>query len=80
MRSGAANSHKGKGWETFTEKVIDVVDKYGGANLSGANGVGRGIVFLCWGNDAAKRVQKLDKVCVCAQSSSLPFPLASVPR
>ena len=62
VRSGVANSHKGKGWETFTERVIETVDKYGGANLSGANGVGRGIVFMCWGKDAAKRVERLDKV------------------
>lgn len=63
MRSGAANSHKGKGWETFTDKVIEIVDKYGGASLGETNGVGRGIVFMGWGQDGAKRVEKLDKVC-----------------
>lgn len=62
VRSGNAGSHSKKGWETFTAKVIEVVDKYGGANLEGANGVGRGIVFLAWGAWAAKCVEKLDKV------------------
>ena len=58
VRSGKAASHSNKGWETFTDKVIDVVDKYGGANLSDSNGVGRGIVFLAWGSPAGKRVAR----------------------
>ena len=62
VRSGKAASHSNKGWETFTDKVIDVVDKYGGGNLSDSNGVGRGIVFLAWGAPAGKRVARLDKV------------------
>ena len=51
---------------TSTDKVVDAVDKYGGANLGGAGafnaGHGRGIVFLAWGAWAAKRVSKLNKV------------------
>lgn len=65
VKAGDAGSHSGKGWEEFTDKVVDVVDRYGGANLansSGAGGRGRGIVFLAWGAWAAKRVAKLDKV------------------
>lgn len=62
VRSGSAGSHSKKGWETFTAKVIDVVDKYGGANLGETNGVGRGIVFMAWGAWAAKCVERLDKV------------------
>lgn len=68
VQAGDAGSHSNKGWEQFTDKVIDVVDRYGGANLpnteSGGpdNGVGRGVVFLAWGSWAAKRVAKLNKV------------------
>lgn len=62
MRCGKAASHSNKGWETFTDKVIEVVDKYGGSNLGDTNGVSRGIVFMAWGAPAAKRVAKLDKV------------------
>ena len=66
VKANQAGSHSNKGWETFTDKVVEVVDKYGGANLgspSGANrsGLGRGIVFLAWGAWAAKRVGKLSK-------------------
>ena len=66
VKPGQAGSHSKKGWEDFTDKVVDVVDKYGGANLAahGSNGAGRGrgIVFLAWGAWAAKRVAKLDTV------------------
>lgn len=68
VRANEAGSHSGKGWEQFTDKVVDVVDKYGGANLSSGDddsdvrGIGRGVVFLAWGAWAAKRVAKLNKV------------------
>ena len=70
VRAGNAGSHSKKGWEQFTDKVIEVVDRYGGSSLpdqnSGKTGTGRGIVFLAWGAWAAKRVANLDKVCtVC---------------
>lgn len=69
VRAGDAGSHSNKGWEQFTDKVVDVVDRYGGANLSSGtaedsevHGIGRGVVFLAWGAWAAKRVAKLSKV------------------
>ena len=50
----------------FTDEVVNVVDKYGGANLPADSadnaGYGRGLVWLVWGAWAAKRVAKLDKV------------------
>ncbi|TFK40249.1 uracil-DNA glycosylase-like protein [Crucibulum laeve] len=66
VRAGDAGSHSNKGWEQFTDKVVDVVDRYGGANLPSAtggdaSGIGRGVVFLAWGAWAAKRVAKLNK-------------------
>ena len=62
VRAHTAGSHQGKGWEQFTDRVIDVVDRYGGANLGEKSGFGRGVVFLAWGAWAAKRVAKLSKV------------------
>lgn len=66
VRAHEAASHSKRGWEDFTAKVVDVVDRYGGANLgdkgSSDAGRGRGIVFLAWGAHAAKVVAKLDKV------------------
>jgi uracil-DNA glycosylase len=62
VRAHSAGSHQGKGWEQFTDRVIEAVDRYGGANLGEKSGVGRGVVFLAWGAWAAKRVAKLSKV------------------
>lgn len=66
MRAHEAASHSKKGWDEFTAKVVDVVDRYGGANLGDKSnsdaGRGRGIVFLAWGAHAAKVVAKLNKV------------------
>ncbi|KAF8529822.1 uracil-DNA glycosylase-like protein [Gautieria morchelliformis] len=67
VRAHEAGSHSNKGWEQFTDRVVDVIDRYGGANLGGRDasaqsiGTGRGIVFLAWGSWAQKRVSRLDK-------------------
>jgi uracil-DNA glycosylase len=63
VRANSAGSHGNRGWETFTGKVIDVVDRYGGANLGDKTGRGRGVVFMAWGAWAQKRVAKLNKAC-----------------
>ncbi|KAJ4463419.1 uracil-DNA glycosylase [Lentinula edodes] len=73
------NSHSDKGWERFTDKVIDVVDRWGGASIkigsSGeASGVGRGVVFLAWGAFAEKRVARLNKDKHLILKSSHPSP------
>ncbi|KAF2427677.1 uracil-DNA glycosylase [Tothia fuscella] len=47
VRAHEANSHSGKGWERFTQKVIDTVSS------KRTNGV----VFLAWGSPAQKRCQ-----------------------
>ena len=45
VRAGQANSHKGKGWEQFTDDVIQLLDQRE-----------EPVVFLLWGNNAkAKR-------------------------
>jgi uracil-DNA glycosylase len=61
VRAHQANSHANQGWEQFTQKIIDIVCMYGGANLN-KTGVSKGVVFLAWGAPAAKRVDKVDKV------------------
>ncbi|KAL9577390.1 MAG: hypothetical protein Q9203_007481, partial [Teloschistes exilis] len=50
VRAHEPNSHAGKGWEKFTQKVIDTVVKVRT----------RGVVFLAWGKSAGERVKKFD--------------------
>jgi uracil-DNA glycosylase len=67
VRAHEANSHSNKGWERFTQKVIDTVAKVRG----------RGVVFLAWGNPAAKRVAKINKTKHLVLQSVHPSPLSA---
>ncbi|KAJ2902438.1 uracil-DNA glycosylase [Zalerion maritima] len=51
VRAHEANSHANRGWEKFTQKVIDLV----------AAKRTRGVVFMAWGSPAGKRVAKIDQ-------------------
>ncbi len=67
VQAREANSHANKGWEKFTQKVIDVVAKVRT----------RGVVFLAWGTPAGKRVVKIDKDKHCILQSVHPSPLSA---
>ena len=67
VRSGEANSHANKGWEKFTQKVIDIV----------ARKRTQGVVFLAWGKPAASRVTKVDKIRHHILRSVHPSPLSA---
>ncbi|EIW84224.1 uracil-DNA glycosylase [Coniophora puteana RWD-64-598 SS2] len=81
VKARTPGSHQKKGWEEFTDKVVDVVDRYGGANLGGGSselsGIGRGVVFLAWGSWAAQRVAKLNKTKHLILTSAHPSPLSA---
>lgn len=67
VRAHEANSHSNKGWEAFTQKVIDTVAKVRT----------KGVVFLAWGTPAGKRVAKVDKVKHLVLQSVHPSPLSA---
>ncbi|KAI1642951.1 uracil-DNA glycosylase [Daldinia loculata] len=67
VRAHEANSHANRGWERFTQKVIDLV----------AQKRTRGVVFLAWGNPAAKRVTKVDTKRHLVLKSAHPSPLSA---
>ncbi|KAI9886595.1 MAG: Autophagy protein 22 [Watsoniomyces obsoletus] len=67
VRAHEANSHSNKGWEKFTQKVIDLV----------ARVRTRGVVFLAWGSPAAKRVSKVDRKRHLILESVHPSPLSA---
>lgn len=67
VRAHEANSHQGKGWEKFTQKVIDTVAKVRQ----------RGVVFLAWGKPAQKRVEGIKSAKHIVLKGIHPSPLAA---
>ncbi|KAM5355500.1 hypothetical protein ACJ41O_002146 [Fusarium nematophilum] len=67
VRAHEANSHSNRGWERFTQRVIDLV----------AQKRTRGVVFMAWGTPAGKRVQKVDRVKHLVLQSVHPSPLSA---
>jgi uracil-DNA glycosylase len=67
VRAHEANSHSNRGWEKFTQKVIDVV----------AAKRTKGVVFLAWGSPAGKRVGKVDRKRHLVLQSVHPSPLSA---
>jgi uracil-DNA glycosylase len=67
VRQGEANSHKGRGWEEFTDAVIQ------GLNDQKDDG----IVFLLWGNPAAKKAARVDSIKHSIIRTSHPSPLGA---
>ncbi len=64
VREGMANSHKGKGWEIFTDRVIELLNKRD-----------KPIVFMLWGANARSKkmliTNPIHKIFECAHPSPL---------
>ncbi|KAK4157829.1 hypothetical protein C8A00DRAFT_29215 [Chaetomidium leptoderma] len=67
VRAHEANSHSNRGWERFTQRVIDLV----------AARRAKGVVFLAWGTPAGKRVVKVDGKRHLVLKSVHPSPLSA---
>jgi uracil-DNA glycosylase len=66
VRAGAAGSHQGKGWETFTDQVIRVV-----------NDKVEPVVFILWGGFARKKKALIDTSRHVVLESAHPSPLSA---
>lgn len=66
VRGGAAASHQGHGWETFTDEVIDAV-----------NAKTDRVVFILWGSHARKKKSPLDLGRHVVIESAHPSPLSA---
>lgn len=66
VRSGQAASHQGKGWETFTDRVIQVV-----------NDKAEHVVFILWGGHARKKKSLIDTSRKTIVESAHPSPLSA---
>ena len=66
VRGGQAASHQGKGWETFTDEVIRVVDAKE-----------HPVVFILWGSHARKKKALIDTSRHTVIESAHPSPLSA---
>ncbi len=66
VRGGEANSHKGKGWEKFTDAVIRAVASRPDP-----------AVFVLWGNYAQKKLPLIDETRHVVVKGAHPSPLSA---
>jgi len=66
VREGEAGSHQNKGWETFTDAVIQKISEEK-----------ENVVFLLWGGFAKKKGAKIDRSKHCVLESGHPSPLSA---
>ncbi len=63
---GQPNSHSGKGWQTFTDAVVEAL-----ADTK------EGVVYMLWGAFAQKKGAKIDPVRNCVLKTVHPSPLSA---
>ena len=66
VRAHEAGSHQKKGWEQFTDQVIEVISKKNEA-----------IVFLLWGGFAKKKIKLIDTTKHIVLTTGHPSPLSA---
>lgn len=66
VRANNPNSHKGKGWEVFTDKVISTL-----------NDREQPIVFLLWGSHAQKKTELITNRKHCIIKAAHPSPFSA---
>jgi len=66
VERGRAGSHQGRGWETFTDRIVEILNEQR-----------VGIVFMLWGTYAQKKGAIVDRRRHCVLSSPHPSPLSA---
>lgn len=66
VECGRAASHQGKGWEAFTDRVIDVINRER-----------EGVVFMLWGSYAQRKGSRIDGDRHCVLEAPHPSPLSA---
>lgn len=66
VRRGQANSHRGKGWEIFTDRVIALLNERE-----------KPLVFILWGANARKKVELITNPRHLILTSAHPSPLSA---
>lgn len=66
VEQGQAGCHQGKGWETFTDSIINKINEQR-----------EGVVFMLWGSYAQKKASMIDKKRHLVLTSVHPSPLSA---
>ncbi|MDD6712084.1 uracil-DNA glycosylase [Sharpea porci] len=66
VQEGVAFSHAGKGWEIFTDHIIEIMNERE-----------KPLVFILWGNAARKKKSMIDLHKHCVIESAHPSPLSA---
>jgi uracil-DNA glycosylase len=66
VRAHEAGSHQKRGWETFTDAVIQTISDSK-----------KNVVFLLWGGFAKKKGKKINEEKHCVLTSGHPSPLSA---
>ncbi|MBI5975093.1 uracil-DNA glycosylase [Staphylococcus canis] len=66
VRKGEAHSHRGIGWEVFTNEIIQAVSTYK-----------EGVVFILWGKPAQEKIKLIDQSKHLILKSPHPSPLSA---
>lgn len=66
VRAGQAHSHAALGWETFTDKVVEVLDH-----------ARQHVVFMLWGSHAQRKGRMIDRSRHLVLSAPHPSPLSA---
>ncbi|MEH6471065.1 MAG: uracil-DNA glycosylase [Halopseudomonas sp.] len=66
VQQGNANSHQGKGWESFTDRIVHILNQQQ-----------QGIVFMLWGSYAQSKGAFIDSARHCVLEAPHPSPLSA---
>ena len=65
VNEGDPASHANRGWEAFTDKIVEILDHK------------KNIVFMLWGGYAQKKASKIGKESHCILKATHPSPLSA---
>ena len=66
VERGQANAHQGKGWERFTDRIVDQLNRHG-----------EHLVFMLWGSYAQKKGAAIDRNRHLVLAAPHPSPLSA---
>jgi uracil-DNA glycosylase len=66
VERGRAGAHRGRGWEQFTDRVIEII-----------NDQRENVVFMLWGSYARQKGERVDRSRHCVLTAPHPSPLSA---